>query len=43
MPSFLGTKKNREACGDLDGMMHPIFRCSLMKVLHISISKGFKE
>ena len=33
-----GTKKNGEACGDFDRTMCPVFRCSSMKALDVSIS-----
>ena len=42
MLSFLGTKKNRDAWGDLEGTMHPVFRCSLTNALQVSISRRFK-
>ena len=37
---FLGIKKNRAACGDLEGIIQPVLRCSLMKVLQVSFSVG---
>ena len=43
VPSFFGTKKKGEAWGDFEGMIHPVLRCSSMKVLHVSTSVGLRE
>ena len=32
---FLDTKKNGEAWGDLEGMIHPVFRCSSKNSLQV--------
>ena len=42
VPSFLGTKKKGVACGDFDGMMHPVFRCLFMKALQAPFSAGLR-
>ena len=43
MPSFFGTKKKEDTCGDFNGMMCLVFRCSSMKALQVSISWGLRE
>ena len=43
MLSFLGMKKNGEACGDCDGMIWLFLRCSSMKALQTSISAGLSR
>ena len=43
LPSFLGTKKKGEAWGDFEGTICPVFRCSSMKDLHVSISARLSE
>ena len=35
-------KKNREAWGDFEGIIHPVFRCSSMNALQVSISWGLR-
>ena len=42
MPSFLGMKKGN-AYENFEGTMHPVFRCSLTKFLHVSISWGLRK
>lgn len=43
MPSFFGMKKKGDACGDFNRTICPVFKCSLMKALQVSISWGFRE
>ena len=37
-----GMKKNGVACGDLEGTIHLVFRCSLMKALQASCLAGLR-
>ena len=41
--SFFGIKKKGEAWSDFDGTICPVLRCSLTKVLQVSISVGLRE
>ena len=43
MPSFLETKKKGDVCGDFEGMMCLVLRCSSTKALQVSISRELRE